>query len=550
LRGILSGSVVVLLALISPAYGGPQGRDRLPAPKAAPAVSSPSEPVPDPGQDGARFDASPNMPPISTTPNGFIFPTTSPVPSDIVLVGQSTLFAFCPDGSQAGLPCVSDWQCPGSHCERVYDNTFCLGYNEDCVGQRANPDEYAFNDVFETTYDHSPEPGRQTWIERNWNYTSADGTGWRPFHFHLDVDANSTCVGGTNEGAYCTLQDAAGICTGGGTCKGGRPSGAAEWTFRPNNRDGNTSLVLRWPWATINAKDGTDPWWAYGFSTWMRTSDFDPGTSTSGANFTTYVDHANDRLGTWISGVHSTIDFNTTSQSSVTSWVIGGSFDARISGTTSSRELDSLIGLRSNVDLAATGTAQDLPHSVGLLVSFNPSGSGISDGNHTGILIDTPSPTGPGTTIATQNGLWVADQQLALSGGDGSAILVSAQTTTNGSEGNVRLEGGGSMNGHVQLGQDHLWRDAGGAVLRYKSGAAPGYESDGKAVVTGTSSDSHGLVFWGVSTETDPDFDTGAEVCAASGVGLTCVETAELKSYEPMPCDQPHNAPRWIAFCK
>jgi hypothetical protein len=499
--------------------------------------------VPSPG------DPEQVMPPVSETPSGFFFPVTNPVSSEIFLGSQGAYFGYCAGGGSAGLACIVDATCPGSYCKLTLDNTFCLSYNMSCSGTRANPNEYGFNDVFETTYDSSPADGRQTWIERNWNYITPEGTFWRPFYFVLETDANSTCVGGTNDGAYCTLHDAAGVCEGGGACKGTKPSGSARWTFTPNNRDGNSSLQLQWPWVAVNARLGTDPYQANGFSSWMRSSTFNPGASSSGAAFTTYLDHANDRRGPWLNGVYSLIDFNATSTDGKVGWVNGGYFDTRISGATPSRDVTALTGVRSEINLLSTGVPQSVGATYGVFVQFNPTGSGIADASHTGILINTPSPPGPGTTIGTQDGLTIADQQILRSGGGGSAIVVSAQTTANGSQGNVRLSGGNWNTGHLQLADGHLWRDATAGVLRYNNQAAPVAESDGSALVTGTASDSHGIVLWGVPTSVDPRFDTGDEVCAASD--LTCVETSELGNAATKPCNVVHTAAsKWLAFCK
>ncbi len=489
------------------------------------------------------------FPSVSEQQVGLTFPTSEPVASEILFGTQGIYFGHCRSGPFDGSQCVLDSDCTGGTCERVFDNVACLSYNMTCRGERTNVGEYGFNDAFEATYDSSPAPGRQTWIERNWNYISSEGTFFRPFHFALEVDANATCSGGTNDGTSCTLLDTAGRCTGGGACVG-PPTGGARWTFTPNGRDGNTALQLEWPFAAVNARLGTDPYWLNGFSSWMRSSDFDPGTTSSGGLFTTYLDHANDRRGPWLNGLQSIIDFNTASVDGKVGYIQAGFFDARISGSTPGRTIDGLTGVRSEVNLASTGSPQPIAQSYGVFVQFNPSGTSIAASNHTGVFINTPTPPGSNTTIATQNGLWIADQQLVRSGGGGSAILVSAQTASDGSEGNVRLDGANWNNGHIQLFQGHLWRDAVRGVLRYKNSAAPTSEVDGNPVVTGTNSDAHGVVLWGVSTAINPGFDTGDEVCAASGVGLKCVDTSDINRDVTTPCNQTHSMAKWLAFCK
>jgi len=212
--------------------------------------------------------------------------------------------------------------------------------------------------------------------------------------------------------------------------------------------------------------------------------------------------------------------------------------------------IGTLVGVRSEVNLVSTGNPQEVPQSYGLSVQFNPSGTNIAAESHAGILINTPSPPGSGTRIAMQHGLWIEDQQLGRSGGEGSAILVSPQTTSNGWEGNIRMDGGNWSSGHIQLNDGHLWRDATRGVIRYNNGGAPGSESDGRAVVTGSASNSHGVVFWGVSTSIDANFDSGNEVCAASGSGLTCVDTANITGTASIACNQAHTVSKWLAFCK
>ncbi len=485
----------------------------------------------------------------TVAPNGTYFPVTTPVVTQIFLGTEGGYFGYCVGGPSAGLTCTSDATCPGGVCEQTLDNTFCVSYNMSCSGVRTNGKEYGFNDVLETTYDSSPAPGRQTWIERNWNYISSSGTFWRPFHFALEVDANSTCVGGTNPGGYCTLGDLAGVCTGGGTCTGAVPTGGARWTFIPNNRNGNTALHLSWPFAAFNLRMGTDEYWYNGFSSWMRSSDINPGGTTSGGKFATYLDHTNDRRGYGLNGLYSIIDFNATTSTAKSGIVTAGYFDARISGSTPNREITSLTGLRSDINLIPDTGPEPVGPSYGLFVQFNPTGNGVTSSGHTGIYVATPGAPGTGTTIVQQDGLVIADQQLGRSGGTGAAIRISSQTTSDGTEGNLTLEGGNWNTGHVQLAQAHLWRDASGGRLRYRNDAAPAAENDGTAVVTGTSSISHGVVLWGVTTLVDPNFDTGNKVCSSSG--LTCVETSDLGNFATIPCGQPHTASaKWIAFCK
>jgi hypothetical protein len=75
---------------------------------------------------------------------------------------------------------------------------------------------------------------------------------------------------------------------------------------------------------------------------------------------------------------------------------------------------------------------------------------------------------------------------------------------------------------------------------------APG-DNAGDSVVTGTGSNSRTIVLSGVTTATDAAFDTGDEVCIASG--LVCVDTNDVLG-TPIACTVAHVVARWLAFCK
>ncbi len=126
------------------------------------------------------------------------------------------------------------------------------------------------------------------------------------------------------------------------------------------------------------------------------------------------------------------------------------------------------------------------------------------------------------------------------------SLLIDAQTGGGGSgaKGNLLMLGGGFDDGHLALGAGHLWYDAGAGLFRAKAGA-PSSAGDGKAVVTGTGSASHGPLLWGNGA--DPDFDTGAEVCAASG--LTCV-TVKSTAGADSDCQKVQGPTIFYALCR
>jgi len=77
-----------------------------------------------------------------------------------------------------------------------------------------------------------------------------------------------------------------------------------------------------------------------------------------------------------------------------------------------------------------------------------------------------------------------------------------------------------------------------------------GLKSNGQGVASGTGSNSHGVVLFGVKTVTDGNFDTGTEVCAGNSPALTCVGTSDVLGTN-IACGTAHTAiDNWLAFCK
>ena len=108
------------------------------------------------------------------------------------------------------------------------DNLINRSYNVDCLGNRINTSEHAFQDQIETSFDDSANAGRQDKLELNYNYTAPNGNSWRPFHFNIDVTKN-----------------------------GG--SGAAMWYFRPNGVSSTSfAMELNYPFAMFNRDAATD----------------------------------------------------------------------------------------------------------------------------------------------------------------------------------------------------------------------------------------------------------------------------------------------------
>jgi hypothetical protein len=433
---------------------------------------------------------------------GLVWPLTSPVASQLFMGATATNF----NGHR--------------------DNVLCWAYNSDCLGSRVNPLEHATKIQLEASYDASALPGRQDQIEWNWDVTGASGAQWRPMGAAIDMTKNSG-------------------------------EGAASWRFTPNNLDGthNASMILAWPYAAFNVHDAEDSRIDKALSAWARSADFAPGT-VSGMHATLYLDHADDRTPYFHKGLAADVDFNST----FTTAKVGRTFSAFLTndftGSTDGRAMSQANGIRQEINLTQTGSGASVDHSLGFTWAFNPVGTGITmTGTAAGLYVPKPgTPGGSGgsqTTIGNIAPIWIEDLGLDRAGfQSGSAIRIDSQTTTNGNQGNILLRGGGYKTGHIWFGtgSTHLFEETGGR-LRLVGGRAPISATDGNAIVTGTASNSHGVVLWGVSTAIDPLFDTGTKVCVDAG--MTCVDTAEIGATISVACATPHNTqPRWMAFCR
>lgn len=209
--------------------------------------------------------------------------------------------------------------------------------------------------------------------------------------------------------------------------------GGAHWRFIPNDlkdqstRGGgapyNESLLLTWPFSSVGLIEGTDTYNDAGFSAFARTSNYDPGSPQIGAKSVLLFDHTSDLSARTFYGLSSVLDLS-----------------ADVSSSTKSGTIDA-------------------------------------------IAIPQPAAPDSSGTATAVNGLYVADLGLNRTGmGNGSAILVGSQTTTDGSEGNVKLAGGAYNTGHVEVGSTHLFESAAG-TLRTKA-SAPTSATDGNNVLT------------------------------------------------------------------
>lgn len=111
--------------------------------------------------------------------------------------------------------------------------------------------------------------------------------------------------------------------------------------------------------------------------------------------------------------------------------------------------------------------------------------------------------------------------------------------------------------GNIRLGRVYLWSSAEGTSpesvdnLRISFNASPSSATAGQAVAVHSLSNNHGIMKWGVSDASgSANFDTGTEVCAASG--QTCVDSDVMGSDgSATTCATSHaNAANFWAFCR
>ena len=180
-----------------------------------------------------------------------------------------------------------------------------------------------------------------------------------------------------------------------------------------------------------------------------------------------------------------------------------------------------------------SGTGVDSGEINGLEINMDLDvDAGSIPGFH-GIVIRTPTAEPSGTTIDLQAGI-IIETLLGMGGGT-DALRIDAQSCPVGCaqpsrRGNLRLDGGEWDNGHILIGTsstgDHLFRDQTNEVFRIRTDTFPTSETDGEAIITSSGSANWGPMFWGVSDAAGAAiFDTGTEICALAGGGLTCIDS-------------------------
>jgi hypothetical protein len=179
---------------------------------------------------------------------------------------------------------------------------------------------------------------------------------------------------------------------------------------------------------------------------------------------------------------------------------------------------------------------------IGVRSHVRPSGNNYVLGRSAGMYVHPLDPPGAGTSIERYDGIWIDDRQSTV---PGSALRIESQSSGAGDEGNLLFEGGGWGDGHVQLGNAHLWSSTSG-LLR-ASTSVPTSDGSGKPVfVPPVAGPTLGSAFW--ADASNAARNSGTEVCAE--VGLACRTTFDIGATAEVACgDEGRTTGLFLALC-
>lgn len=347
---------------------------------------------------------------------------------------------------------------------------------------RADASEHQFKQQTEYTYWDTVSTEA---TEVNWDYISADGlTSYRPLGYFLRV------TGGT-------LHE-------------------SNWYFNTNS--GERAFTIRDGGIRVgNGSDTSDELDVYG-TTGLR-----------GDTTITGVTRVNPTIAPSGSGDSWAADINPVLSSTSTVSVPNiFAFDSQGTFTTGTNSRAAYTAIRANPKLSGTATGTNLDRMVGVWAVPQMGGSGTSTTvqEFHAFRANLYFGLGSNHAITTAAYFW-ADNALATSlatgaslnnfyglripdmAGVGSitnyAIHIASQTGSAAGKGNIHHAGGNWNNGHLVLGDDHIWTDATNDRLRYKPDSNPTSETDGRTVVTSAASTTSGPAAWaanGVSCAT------------------------------------------------
>jgi len=263
-------------------------------------------------------------------------------------------------------------------------------------------------------------------------------------------------------------------------------------------------------------------WKVFGVIPQMNTTT-QAGVSHTLLNSIMTLDHTNDRSAGLQRGIVLSQDFSSTSTTAKAGNMRGLQISETISGTAITRDVETVQGILVQLNAVATpasgGTSPTACDAITTFIDLGGTNQTFARTSH--LFLSAATPPGTGSSSTAHYGIKIEDQSFTSRVSSGDVISIDSQTSTTGGKGNISMLGGTYNTGHYVAGTTHLWQEVAGR-LRVKSGA-PTSATDGNAAVTGTGATTHGVVLWGTSTATSTNFDTGTEVCVASG--LTCQTT-------------------------
>lgn len=429
------------------------------------------------------------------------------------------------------------------------DNQIGITYNKGLDALPDNQYEHAWDDSWELSYRDTTGTYDETWVERNFDVYPATnsatltsiGGGFNPA-----VGSYVTFSGGGTGrvlawssptltwnqffGTTAAGETVAEAATPTDTATVGTPSAVGSYNFRPYLH----------VWRTASNKASHQWSTEYGGRITMKLQNGGVGINTDDQVSATFEIHG---ANSWGRNILGTLSSDTTSGGAAADgypafWL---QYEGELHPTSGNTAANAQWIRMDYLDLASSVSVVDYGK---------------------GLVIKTPLEPTNANDVYQAFGI-VIESQRAAGNNHGAAISIESQTCvanaacTDGLKNNVEFVGGSYNTGHLSFaGQgestDHIWRDDTNEVFRASTDDAPDSETDGRPIVTGTNSDVYGPTLWAISNAST--FDSGTEVCAAAGVGMTCVDVMEFSTPATptdSTCATTHsNGVKFFAMCK
>jgi hypothetical protein len=430
----------------------------------------------------------------------------------------------------------------------------CYNCNEGDT-HRTDETQHSWNQKLEATYWDANVDREQ--LEVNWNYMSPGGLHYRPFatiftitgHCSNDAaicsddeqcGAGNTCDG-ANQGNFSWLANARGVCRDNHAqeCLVDSDCGGSGCTQHKRVEIDFGTGILR-----ARAGLAVQPIFAGTLS----------ASSNIAVNITTELEPTD--TGGVARGVFTNLSFGDKALAdSQLSSIFGYNSQLYFTGSKPGRDItNSMTGYSTELLLTQTGgvgtdaTPPTIGQAVGYYWRFLPTGTTAVVQQSIGLLLSSPGTLDGTDPVDVQRhyGLLIEDQR-ALATAEGAAIRVDPQSGGSATQGNIHLAGGSWDDGHIQLGNSHLWMDETNSVIRYKAGT-PGSETDGTPLHQPPGSNTDwGTTYWGNGNSAN--HDTGDEVCALAN--QLCMETYNMGSADVISCSDSasHTESRFLVLC-